>query len=218
MYVYYGNKTSDNYLAHYGVLGMKWGIRKEREKAAEAKKKLNKLSDKAVIRAETGKLTKKKYEKTMKKAVKLSREYQDSLTKLRSDSLKLARKTREKNLKQLQKEKNNDVTTEDRRMKYRKERGITQQNAKKSTSKSISEMSDAELKSKIARLQLEKQFKDLSPAKVKTGKDIATRALEQAGEKVLTNAILFGASKAATKLLGGNSSQITAEAFFKPKK
>ena len=211
MNVYYGNRASDDYLVHYGVLGMKWGIRKERERSAEAKRKLNKLSDKAVISAETGKMTAKKYNKTMKKAVKLSREYQDSLNKLRKDSLSLARKTRENNLKELQK-------LDDRRMKFRKERGITQDSVRKLTTKSISEMSDAELKSRIARLQLEKQFRDLSPAKVKTGKDIATRALEQAGEKVLTSAIIFGASKAATKLLGGDSKSITAEAFFKPKK
>lgn len=44
---------SDNYLEHYGVLGMKWGIRKDPDRAySRASQKLSKL-DRKVVGAET---------------------------------------------------------------------------------------------------------------------------------------------------------------------
>lgn len=42
------NDTPDNELMHYGVLGMKWGIRRDRGRAyTKAKKKMDKLDQKA---------------------------------------------------------------------------------------------------------------------------------------------------------------------------
>lgn len=46
-------------------------------------------------------------------------------------------------------------------------------------SKSVSEMSDDELRKTVQRLQLEKQYRDLSPKQVSTGKKIVNKILKE---------------------------------------
>lgn len=58
---------------------------------------------------------------------------------------------------------------------------------KKLRKKPISELTDDELKERIARLELEKRYADLSPKTVKTGEDWVARALRNAGESSLKN-------------------------------
>lgn len=49
---------------------------------------------------------------------------------------------------------------------------------KRARSKSTKEMSDVELQSAIRRLQMEKQYRDLNPQQVSTGKRLTSRALK----------------------------------------
>lgn len=78
-------------------------------------------------------------------------------------------------------------------------------NSKKETTskkKSTGSLSDDELRAKINRLTLEKQYKELSntvhPQKSKRGKEFAIRVIEKIGENALVNI----GSQAATKGLG----------------
>lgn len=65
--------------------------------------------------------------------------------------------------------------------------------------KSISEMSDAEIREKISRLELEKRLKELSSSTKSTrGKDFCLRVVEKIGENTLTNI----GTQAANKALG----------------
>lgn len=154
---------SDDYLAHYGVLGMKWGVRRTaaqlgnhiRGKRAQAKRK---------------------------------------------QSLAKARATREKNRKAAAK-----------RQKLL-DKGLL----------SPKKMTDTELKAKIERLNLEKEFKkSMAEARGDGGKKYMTDILKKIGENTLTNL----GTQAATHIVGeainkvaGVSSSDTAKRIVNPQK
>ena len=154
---------SDDYLAHYGVLGMKWGVRR--------------------TAAQLG-----NHVRTKRTQVK------------RKQSLAKARATREKNRK-----------TAAKRQKLLDE-GLL----------SPKKMTDTELKAKIERLNLEKEFKkSMTEARGDGGKKYVTDILKKIGENTLTN---LGA-QAATHVIGeainkaaGVSSTDTVKRIVNPQK
>lgn len=80
--------------------------------------------------------------------------------------------------------------------------------SKKSTSestKSISEMSDDELRRAINRMQMEKQYKDLSPKQISKGKAFTKRVMNNivipAAEDVAKQLVKSGMTKATNKML-----------------
>ena len=154
---------SDDYLAHYGVLGMKWGVRR--------------------TAAQLG-----NHVRTKRTQVK------------RKQSLAKARATREKNRKAAAK-----------RQKLLDE-GLL----------SPKKMTDTELKAKIERLNLEKEFKkSMTEARGDGGKKYVTDILKKIGENTLTN---LGA-QAATHVIGeainkaaGVSSTDTVKRIVTPQK
>lgn len=137
---------SDDYLAHYGVLGMKWGVRRTaaqlgnrvRSKRAQAKRK---------------------------------------------QSLAKARATREKNRKAAAKRQ------------QLLDKGLL----------SPKKMTDAELKAKIERLNLEKEFKkSMTEARGDGGKKYVTDILKKIGENTMTNL----GTQAATHIVGNAINKI----------
>lgn len=131
---------SDDYLAHYGVLGMKWGVRRT---AAQLGNRIR------------GKRAQAK----------------------RKQSLAKARATREKNRKAAAK-----------RQKLL-DKGLL----------SPKKMTDAELKAKIERLNLEKEFKkSMTEARGDGGKKYVTDIMKKIGESTLTNL----GTQAATHIVG----------------
>lgn len=154
---------SDDYLAHYGVLGMKWGVRRT---AAQLGNRIR------------GKRTQVK----------------------RKQSLAKARAAREKNRKAAAK-----------RQKLLDKGLLSPKN-----------MTDAELKAKIERLNLEKEFKkSMAEARGDGGKQYVTNILKKIGENTMTNL----GSQAATHIVGeainklaGVSSTDTAKRIVNPQK
>ena len=71
--------------------------------------------------------------------------------------------------------------------------------------KSVKEMSDAELREAINRMNLEKQYRDLHPQQVSKGKKFADRVLNNiiipAGEDVAKQLVKSGMTKAVNKVL-----------------
>lgn len=76
-----------------------------------------------------------------------------------------------------------------------------------SKKKSISEMSDDELRKAVQRLQLEKQYRDLSPKDISRGeqfvktlqKQVVGPAFTEAGKQVLKDYLVKSATKAIDK-------------------
>ena len=80
--------------------------------------------------------------------------------------------------------------------------------SKKSTSestKSISEMTDDELRRAINRMQMEKQYKDLSPKQISKGKAFTKRVMNNivipAAEDVAKQLVKSGMTKATNRML-----------------
>lgn len=137
---------SDDYLAHYGVLGMKWGVRRT---AAQLGNRV----------------------RTKRTQVK------------RKQSLAKARATREKNRKAAAK----------RQMLL--DKGLL----------SPKKMTDAELRAKIDRLNLEKEFKkSMAEARGDGGKKYVTDILKKIGDNTMTNL----GTQAATHIVGNAINKI----------
>ena len=154
---------SDDYLAHYGVLGMKWGVRRTaaqlgnsvRTKRAQAKRK---------------------------------------------QSLAKARATREKNRKASAKRQE------------LLDKGLL----------SPKKMTDAELKAKIERLNLEKEFKkSMTEARGDGGKKYVTDILKKIGENTIINLGTQSANHIvgnAINMIAGVSSTDDAHRIVNPQK
>lgn len=119
----------NNYLAHYGVLGMKWGVRRASSKTSSSRSKSR----------STKSLFSKKKPATKKKA---------------------------------------------------------------KTKKSAKEMTDAELKKAIERLELERKYSSLSPRKVNKGKDFVAKVIEKSGENIATQITTYAMGTAVNKIAG----------------
>lgn len=174
-------------LMHYGVRGMRWGIRRYQNRDGTlteyGKKRYNKELEK--LKAE---------EKTLKNKER---------TKAKMDKLEELRKSNEERKKNLGED-------ESKKVKEKKPE------PPKMEKKSVKDMTDAEILERKARLQLEKDYKDLlkqtrgeSTAK---GKSFVEEVLTNSGKAMTEQVIKHFAAKGLNKLIGE-----TDETTGKPK-
>lgn len=131
----------DGYLAHHGIKGMRWGVRRTEAQLARARGELPNES-KSTGSKKTGRSLFAK--KPKKKAVEKP----------------------------------------------------------KKTEKKVSEMSDEELRSRIARLQLEKQYRDLSPKQVSKGRAFYDKYVGPAVNETVKNVTKDYLNKKMREVLG----------------
>ena len=84
--------------------------------------------------------------------------------------------------------------------------------------KSLSEMTDDEIRKEIGRLELEKRYKDLAKSsetpKTNRGRDFVTRVIERSGENIATQFTTYLMGKAVNKAF----SDLFKEDVVNPKK
>lgn len=157
----------DNELMHYGVLGMKWGVRRYQNR--------------------DGTLT----SSGKKKALKLQNDYTELIRnhKYIDSNGNLTYAGRKKALK-LQTEYS-DITGKKRLVAFSNKNTNTNNTASKVKTKKISEMSNAEIQAKIDRIRLENTLRDLTPKQVSKGekfvnglKDASVSILKERGTKI----------------------------------
>lgn len=82
----------------------------------------------------------------------------------------------------------------------------TKQSEDAKSKKDIKSLSDSELRDKVARLELEKRYRDLAkqsePPKSSAGKEFAARIIKSTGENILKQVANHYASKLANNLIG----------------
>lgn len=136
---------SNNYLAHYGILGMKWGVRRTPAGRTMFTKKRQLTVDKRDL-----------------KRLNNGRHLSVGLTKKRQ----AAYDKRDKTILKKRIEAN--------------EQKVANKAAKKATKKkpSVKEMSDDELRKVVNRLQMERQYSQLSESSVSKGKEYAQKIVK----------------------------------------
>ena len=161
-------------LYHYGVLGMKWGRRRYQNKDGS----LTNAGERRYARDQRENANKKKGEKiTTADPNRWVKEDMERSKRLSEASSTLINDVKNANNKSL--------------------------NSGKRTKMNLSSMSDKELRDKINREYLERQYNDLfNPKKVSRGKVIASSILENAGTVLTVTASALGVALAIKELKG----------------
>ena len=146
----------NNELYHYGILGMKWGVRKDRGGDSSKRSLGNRYRSASArrIQRDADDLRKHGYVTEA-----------DAVQKVAD--------------KQKQKATNSQRKADSKRFRTNMEKTqVHEDYARAHSKKSVKTMSDAELRNRINRLQMEKQYKELSGASVNKGKKFASRVLK----------------------------------------
>ena len=170
------NYKEEAYLLHYGILGMKWGQRKIRR--AENGAKFSKMVSNSANKHSSAMM--KKAEGKDK-----SGDFRGALaarkgSKLSASLAKAADMHSNAMLKKADRIKS-DLT--------------------KKKKPKISEMSDDELRKRINRIQMEKQYKDLSAGKIASGKKTVSKLLAGSVKTAIGAIVVSETTKAIRKAL-----------------
>ena len=102
------------------------------------------------------------------------------------------------------------MTNESHAIGSKSSKGAGTKDSTKAQAKSVHDMSDDELRQKISRLQLERQYQQLQPAKVSVGRkiinDVIKPATKDASKQLLKEWLVKAGKEALGMSTGGNNS------------
>lgn len=201
---------NDNELYHYGVKGMKWGVRRYGLVSRQENKKIGRQTYKETYKVQRADGNSRKESKKMAK---------QAGTKVMSDNARQNRKIIKEGVKNTAKKASNKFN--DYNDKYERERreeitkavnigknAINNYKAKRNPQREdISQLSDAELRQRINRLQMEKQYAQLTARETSSGKkfvkDVLTNAAKQTATQYAARYMAKGVDKAIERALAG---------------
>ena len=171
---HYDPKFTDDsdYLEHYGVLGMKWGVRKDRDGNAKTKRaKKDRRYDDETDQEYQNRMQRESNERSEKVRLK-------SQERIQKAQLKNQVRLRKLEIQNQKRQKEQEIAERKRQEKVAKDATKEREKVEKTNSKpvSASKLSDKELNDAIQRLRNEKTYKELSLQ----NRSIQTRTLVKA--------------------------------------
>lgn len=174
------------YLVHHGVKGMKWGVRKDRSSSGSSKvKKAIKSGATKAVSVAKGKIADKKEVSRANRLVKMASKDPSKLTE--SEMEYVNRRVKLENQVRANVESSKSDSN-----RPRNQREVNRE--LKKTAKNSGLLTDKEVNDRVARLQKEKQLRQLTDEMVSPGKTKVKQVLSEGGSIALKSA----ASKATT--------------------
>lgn len=145
----------ENAITHYGVLGMKWGVRKDRKREDETDQQYKDRMDRE-SRERMAKADRKARTKEQKRSLRSQERIEKIRTKtqLKQTQKQIDAQTKQREAQQKQQEKQQAKQEKERRKQEKKNSLVTRK------TKPMPTMSDKELNDAINRLRNEKAYKD----------------------------------------------------------
>lgn len=179
-----GNEAAVEYLAHHGVLGMKWGIRKDGKPQG--------------WQGGAGKAAKK----VGSGAKKVAKGTASAAVKSRAKVQQVQARRNEK--KALEEARLNELKLEDRKRQMSSSYSIASTTrSARALSKHMDALSDAELKQRINRLKLENEVRDLSAKERERSRSWVSKTLEESAKNSVKSVATYGMTKSGRKLIDG---------------
>lgn len=176
--------AGSEFLAHHGVLGMKWGIRKDGKPqgwqggVGNAAKKVGKATIK--VAKGTGK----------------------TIVKGRAKVKEIQAKRNEK--KRLEEARNNELNLEDKRRKVEASYKIASTTrSARALSRNMGVLTDAELNKRIERLKKENEVREMAAKERERGRSWVSRALENSAKQSFSNVTTYGMTKLGKQAIDG---------------